>query len=82
MKYADLLDEYFKSEEFERAIYKLREENEDEDYIKEYINKSKNYVKFFMELPFKAKPDKFKTTSEIVKKAENDKKNLEVIINK
>ena len=82
MKYSDLLEEYFQSDEFERAIYKLREENEDEDSIKEYINKSKNYVKFFMELPFKSKPDKFKTTSEIVKKSENDKKNLEVIINK
>ena len=47
MKYCDLLDEYFHSDEFKRAIFKLREENEDEDYIKEYIHKSENYVKFF-----------------------------------
>ena len=60
MKYADLLDEYFKSEEFERAIYKLREENEDEEYIKEYIIKSKNYLNFFMDIPFKYKSNKFK----------------------
>ena len=61
MKYADLLDEYFKSEEFERAIYKLREENEDEEYIKEYIIKSKNYLNFFMDITFKIKNNnKFK----------------------
>ena len=59
MKYADLLDEYFKSEEFERAICKLREENEDEDYIKEYILKSKSYLNFFMDIPFKVKSNKF-----------------------
>ena len=60
MKYADLLDEYFKSEEFERAIYKLREENEDEEYIKEYILKSRNYLNFFMDIPFKIKNNKFR----------------------
>ena len=49
MKYCDLLDEYFHSDEFKRAIFKLREENEDEDYIREYIHKSENYVKFFTE---------------------------------
>jgi hypothetical protein len=74
MKYSDLLEEYFQSDEFERAIFKLREEQEDEDYIKEYISKSKTYVKFFMEMPFKIKPDKFKTISEI--KPEEDKKVL------
>ena len=60
MKYADLLDEYFKSEEFEKAICKLREENEDEEYIKEYILKSKSYLHFFMDIPFKLKNNKFK----------------------
>ena len=59
MKYADLLDEYFKSEEFEKAICKLREENEDEEYIKEYIMKSKSYLRFFMDIPFKFKNNKF-----------------------
>ena len=60
MKYRDLLDEYFKSEEFEKAIYKLREEKEEEDYINEYINKAKNYVKFFSELPAKLNSNKDK----------------------
>jgi hypothetical protein len=82
MKYCDLLNEYFQSDEFERAIFKLREENEDEDYIREYMNKSKNYVKFFMDIPFKIKPDKFKTTSEHINNLENNKKPIEVIINK
>ena len=82
MKYCDLLNEYFQSDEFERSIFKLREENEDEDYIKEYIHKSKNYVKFFMDIPFKIKPDKFKTTSKHINNLENNKKAIEVIINK
>ena len=70
MKYCDLLNEYFQSDEFERAIFKLREENEDEEYIKEYINKSKNYVNFFMDIPCKIKTEIFKTTSQYVKKPE------------
>ena len=53
MKYSDLLDEYFTSKEFQRAIKKLQEENEEEDYIKEYIKKAKNYVKFFSVSPSK-----------------------------
>ena len=53
MKYSDLLDEYFKSVEFEKAIKKLQEENEEEEYIREYIKKAKNYVNFFSEIPFK-----------------------------
>ena len=60
MKYRDLLDEYFKSDEFDKAIYKLREEKEEEDYINEYINKAKNYVKFFSELPAKLNTNKSK----------------------
>lgn len=53
MKYADLLNEYFCSKEFEKAVNRLREENEEEDYIKEYVNKAKTYVKFFQDLPAK-----------------------------
>ena len=53
MKYGDLLEEYFNSEEFKKAINKLRQENEEEDYIKEYINKAKSYVKFFSVVPDK-----------------------------
>ena len=55
MKYSDLLNEYFNSKEFNKAIIKLREENEEEDYINEYINKAKSYVRFFTDLPMKYK---------------------------
>ena len=48
MTYADILKEYFLSQEFEHSINKLRHEKENEDYIKEYIIKAKTYVKFFM----------------------------------
>ena len=64
MKYGDLLEEYFKSDEFNRAINKLYLENEEEDYIKEYINKAKSYVKFFSEVPFKIKIKKKKKKSD------------------
>ena len=53
MKYSDLLNEYFTSNEFQHAIKKLQEENEEEDYIKEYIKKARNYVKFFSVSPSK-----------------------------
>lgn len=53
MKYSEILEEYFLSEEFEKSLIKLREENEEEDYIKEYRNKAKNYVKFFQQRPKK-----------------------------
>ena len=58
MKYKDLLDQYFNSEEFDKAILKLREEKEEEDYIEEYKNKAKSYVQFFSSLSNKAKDDK------------------------
>ena len=60
MKYGDLLEEYFRSREFDRAVNKLYEENEEEEYIKEYIKKAKTYVKFFSDLPLKINRNKFK----------------------
>ena len=75
MKYSDLLEEYFKSEEFQKAINKLREENEEEDYINEYINKAKNYVKFFSEIPFKLKQSIYNKNS--IFKEIDDNKNIE-----
>jgi hypothetical protein len=71
MKYCDLLEEYFKSNEFERAIFKLKEENEDEEYIKEYIIKSKNYLNFFME------NDKLKIKEEEKKNLEEEKDKIQ-----
>ena len=53
MKYSKLLEEYFKSEEFEKDILKLQEENEEEEYIKQYKIKAKNYVSFFSNMPNK-----------------------------
>ena len=53
MKYSKLLDESFKSEEFEKDILKLHVENEEEEYIKQYIIKAKNYVSFFSNIPKK-----------------------------
>ena len=53
MKYSKLLEEYFKSEEFEKDILKLHEENEEEEYIKQYIIKAQNYVSFFSNIPMK-----------------------------
>jgi hypothetical protein len=53
MKYSKLLDEYFKSEEFEKDILKLQEENEEEEYIKQYKIKAQNYVSFFSNMPNK-----------------------------
>ena len=71
MKYSDLLEEYFKSDEFGRAIMKLKEENEEEDYINEYVKKAKSYVRFFSEVPFKVKLNKIKK-NEIIKLGRNN----------
>jgi hypothetical protein len=75
MKYGDLLDEYFKSDEFEGDIKKLYLEDEEEDYIKEYINKAKSYVKFFSEVPFKININKQKKKKDCLSiEIKNDKK--------
>ena len=50
MKYRELLEQYFNSEEFDKALIKLKEENEDDDYIEEYKNKAKTYVQFFSDV--------------------------------
>ena len=47
MKYIDILNEYFSSAEFKYSIISLKEENEDLEYIKEYLAKAKGYIKFF-----------------------------------
>ncbi len=47
MKYRELLEQYFNSEEFDKALAKLKEENEDDEYIEEYKNKAQTYVQFF-----------------------------------
>ena len=47
MKYIDILTEYFSSTEFKYSIISLKEENEDLEYIKEYLSKAKGYIEFF-----------------------------------
>ena len=60
MKYGDLLEEYFRSREFDKAVNKLYEENEKEEYVREYIKKAKTYIKFFSEVPIKINRNKDK----------------------
>ena len=47
LSYAEILNIYFNSDEFEKSIKKLKEEKENDEYIKEYKLKAKTYVKFF-----------------------------------
>ena len=72
MKYSDLLEEYFKSDEFDKALNKLRLENEEEDYIKEYENKANYYVKFFSQIPSKLSNKKTLKSEDINIKNKND----------
>ena len=46
-KYKDLLKIYFCSSEFEDSLFRLKQENESNDYIQEYISRAKNYVDFY-----------------------------------
>ena len=48
MKYKEIYLEYLKSREFEKDINKLKEEKENEDYIKKYIKLSINLNDFFL----------------------------------
>ena len=47
MTYFQLFNEYLASKEFEMAIDDLKKE-EDEEYIKKYINIAKNLMIYFM----------------------------------
>ena len=46
-KYKDILKAYFSSLEFENSIIRLKKENENNDYIQEYIFIARHYVEFF-----------------------------------
>ena len=46
-KYKDLLKIYFQSAEFENSIIRLKNENESNEYIQEYIFIAKRYVDFY-----------------------------------
>jgi len=47
MKYKDILKHYFSSIEFEKSIEQLDEEDEDTEYIQEYIYLAKYYIDYF-----------------------------------
>ena len=47
MKYKDIMQLYFLSEEFENTIIQLKNKNESDAYINAYINISQNYINFF-----------------------------------
>ena len=48
MKYKDILRRYFSSIEFEQSIKQLEKDNEDNEYIQEYICLAKSYIDYFM----------------------------------
>ena len=47
MTVAQLFDEYLKSAEFEKEVVKLRNEGNDDSYIKDYIVKAFGFVNYF-----------------------------------
>ena len=47
MTFKDMFKEYLKSEEFEREIEKLKEEQNNDNYIKDYIIKAYGFINYF-----------------------------------
>ena len=47
MKYYQIFNEYLKSKEFEMEIASLKQEKENDKYIKHYIIKANNFLNFF-----------------------------------
>jgi len=47
MTFKDIFNEYLKSEEFEKEIEKLKDEQNSEKYIKDYIIKAYNFIHYF-----------------------------------
>ena len=64
MKYKELLEQYFNSEEFDKALQKLKEENEEDEYIEEYKNKAMTYVQFFCSIDPNKKDEKNNNNNE------------------
>ncbi len=50
LKYKEILRRYFSSIEFEQSIKQLEIENEDNEYIQEYICLAKGYIDYFMDV--------------------------------
>ena len=47
LTFRDIFKEYLKSEEFEKDILELKNKNNSENYIKEYINKAESFLDIF-----------------------------------
>ena len=47
MTFKEIFKEYLKSEEFEKDILKLKNKDNNERYIKDYINKAYNFLEYF-----------------------------------
>ena len=47
LTFRELFNEYLKSEEFEKDILELKNKNNSEKYIKDYINKAYNFLDYF-----------------------------------
>ena len=50
MKYRELLQLYFLSEEFENTIIQLKNKKESDEYINDYIYLSQNYINYFCDI--------------------------------
>ena len=50
MKYRELLQLYFSSEEFENSIIQLKNKKESDEYINDYIYLSQNYINYFCDI--------------------------------
>ena len=64
MKYKDLYKAYFLSAEFEQSIIDMYKKGEKIEYIESYINKSLNYIKFFMSFKQRVKKCVFRINNE------------------
>ena len=50
MKYRELLQLYFLSEEFENSIIQLKNKKESDEYINDYIYLAQNYINYFCDI--------------------------------
>ena len=64
MKYKDLYKAYFLSAEFEKSIIDMYKKGEKIEYIESYINKSLNYINFFISFKPKIKKCIFRIKNE------------------
>lgn len=65
MKYKDLYKAYFLSSEFEKSIIDMHKKGEKIEYIESYINKSLNYINFFLSFKPRVKKCIFRINNEI-----------------